>query len=61
MKKSIALAALLAVLGTSVFAATSVKNGDDSTDEISFVQLKKDNAFGVKIDKETTGKAVVIV
>lgn len=61
MKKSIALAALLAVLGTSVFAATAVKSGDGSTDEISFVQMKKDNAFGVKIDKETAGKAVVIV
>src|SRR5579859_6478585 len=61
MKKSIALAALLAVLGTSVFAATTVKSGDGSTDEISFVQMKEDNAFGVKIDKETAGKAVVIV
>ncbi|MBS1522073.1 MAG: hypothetical protein JST50_13810 [Bacteroidetes bacterium] len=61
MKKSIALAALLAVLGTSVFAATSVKSGDNNTDEISFVQLKKDNGFGVMIDKETAGKAVVIV
>jgi hypothetical protein len=61
MKKSIALAALLAVLGTSVFAATSVKSGDSTTDEISFVQMKKDNAFGVKIDKESAGKAVVIV
>jgi hypothetical protein len=61
MKKSIALAALLAVLGTSVFAATSVKNGDNNTDEIAFVQLKKNDAFGVRIDKETAGKAVVIV
>jgi trehalose-6-phosphatase len=59
MKKSIALAALLAVLGTSVFAATApVKSGDNNTDEISFVQLKKDNGFGVKIDKETAGKAI---
>lgn len=62
MKKSIALAAILAVLGTSVFAATApVKNGDNKTDEISFVQLKKDNGFGVKIDKESAGKAVIIV
>ncbi len=62
MKKSIALAALLAVLGTSVFAAVPTKTGgNNSTDEISFVQMKKDNAFGVKIDKETAGKAVVIV
>jgi hypothetical protein len=62
MKKSIALTALIAVLGTSVFAATApAKSGDKSTDEIAFVQMKKDNAFGVKIDKETAGKAVVIV
>jgi len=58
MKKSIALAALLVALGTSVFAATTVKTGDKSTDEISFVQLKTDNGFGVKIDKETAGKSV---
>lgn len=61
MKKSIALAALLVALGTSVFAATTVKTGDKSTDEISFVQLKTDNGFGVKIDKERAGKSVVIV
>jgi len=62
MKKSIALAALLVALGTSVFAATTVKTGDNgSKDEISFVQLKSDNGFGVKIDKETAGKSVVIV
>jgi hypothetical protein len=61
MKKSIALAALLVALGTSVFAATSVKTGDKSTGEISFVQLKSDGAFGVKVDKETAGKSVVIV
>jgi len=62
MKKSIALAALLAVLGTSVFAAAPSKtDGSNKADGISFVQLKKDNAFGVKIDKETAGKAMVIV
>lgn len=62
MKKSIALTALIAVLGTSVFAATApAKSGDKSADEIAFVQSKKDNAFGVKIGKETAGKAVVIV
>ena len=62
MKKSIALGALLVVLGTSVFAATPVKSGDNGAkDEVSFVQLKKDNGFGVKIDKETAGKSVVIV
>jgi len=61
MKKSIALGALLVVLGTSVFAATPFKTGDKATDEISFVQQKKDNAFGVTIAKETAGKAVVII
>ena len=62
MKKSITLAALLVALGTSVFAATSVKSGDNGAkDEISFVQLKQDNGFGVQITKENTSKATVIV
>jgi peptidoglycan hydrolase CwlO-like protein len=62
MKKSITLAALLLALGTSVFAATTVKAADNGAkDEISFVQLKNENGFGVKIDKETAGKSVVIV
>jgi hypothetical protein len=62
MKKSIALTALIAVVGTSVFAATApAKSSDKSADEIAFVQSKKDNAFGVKIQKETAGKAVIIV
>ena len=62
MKKSITLAALLLALGTSVFAATTVKAGDNGTkDEISFVPLKTDDGFGVKIDKETAGKSYVII
>ena len=62
MKKSITLAALLVILGTSVFAATSVKSGDNGAkDEISFVQLKHDNGFGVQITKENSSKAIVIV
>jgi len=62
MKKSIALAALLAVLGTSVFAATvPVKTDNKVTDEVTFVQQKKDDAFGVTIAKETAGKAIVII
>jgi hypothetical protein len=62
MKKSIALGALLLVLGTSVFAATPAKIKDNGAkDEVSFVQLKTDNGFGITIDKETAGKTIVIV
>jgi peptidoglycan hydrolase CwlO-like protein len=62
MKKSITLAALLLVLGTSVFATTTVKaDNNGAKDEISFVPLKTDDGFGVKIDKETTGKSYVII
>jgi hypothetical protein len=59
MKKSIALAALLLALGTTVFAAekTIVK----STDEVSFVPLKSDNGFGVSVNKQEAGKSIVIV
>src|ERR1700744_1338069 len=60
MKKSIALAALLLVIGTSVFAAASAKS-TGSQDEISFVPLKSDNGFGIQIEKETAGKSIVIV
>lgn len=62
MKKSITLVALLLAIGTSVFAATPAKTKDDNAkDQISFVQLKSDNAFGVAIDKVTSGKSTVIV
>ena len=61
MKKSIALAALLLVIGTSVFAAAPAKSTGSSQDEISFVPLKSDNGFGVQIEKETAGKSIVIV
>lgn len=60
MKKSITLAALLLVIGTSVFAAAP-KTKSEAKDQIAFVQLKSDNAFGVAIDKVTTGKSTVIV
>lgn len=60
MKKSIALAALLLVIGTSVFAAAPAKS-TGSLDEISFIPLKSDAGFGVQIEKETAGKSVVIV
>jgi hypothetical protein len=61
MKKSIALAALLLVIGTSVFAAAPAKSTGSSQDEISFVPLKSDNGFGVQIEKETAGKSIVII
>jgi hypothetical protein len=62
MKKSITLVALLLAIGTTVFAATPAKTTDKSAkDEISFVQLKSDQGFGVQIDKETAGKSIVII
>jgi hypothetical protein len=62
MKKSITLAALLLVIGTGVFAAAPAKSsGHNSQDEISFVPLKSDNGFGIKIDKEVAGKSIVII
>ena len=62
MKKSITVAALLLLIGTSVFAAAPAKiKGDDSKDGISFVQLKSEKGFGVMIDKETAGKSTVII
>ena len=61
MKKSITLAALLLALGTSVFAATPAKSTvSNSKDEVSFVPLKSDNGFGIRVDKETAGKSIVI-
>jgi ABC-type sugar transport system substrate-binding protein len=59
MKKSIALAALLLALGTTVFAAE--KTTAKSTDEVSFVPLKSDNGFGVNVNKQEAGKSIVIV
>jgi hypothetical protein len=62
MKKSITVAALLLLIGTSVFAAAPAKTkGDDTKDGISFVQLKSEKGFGVMIDKETAGKSIVII
>ncbi|MGZ3767613.1 MAG: hypothetical protein ACXVB0_10025 [Mucilaginibacter sp.] len=64
MKKSIALAALLLALGTSVFAAAPAKvkgHKGHSNGQITFVPLKSDKGFGVKIDKEESGKSIVIV
>lgn len=64
MKKSITLAALLLALGTSVFAAAPAKSkghNAHSKAQITFVQLKTDMGFGVKIAKEEAGKSVVII
>jgi len=61
MKKSIALAALLLALGTSVFAATTVKMDGNKSNEISFVALKSDAGFGIKIDKQEAGKSFVMI
>jgi hypothetical protein len=62
MKKSITLAALLLVIGTSVFAASPAKiTSNDLQDEVYFAPLKNDNGFAVQINKETASKSIVIV
>lgn len=55
MKKSIAFAALLAVLGTSVFAAAPSKVKAQKADEtVSFSALKNDSGFGVSTAEKST-------
>ena|ERR1700743_2318748 len=62
MKKSITLAALLLVIGTSVFAATPAKSrSNDLQEEVYFAPLKNDDGFAVSINNETAGKSLVII
>jgi hypothetical protein len=62
MKKSITLAALLLVVGTSVFAASPAKFSTPAAkEEITFVPLKSDKGFGVQVNTATAGKTIVIV
>jgi hypothetical protein len=63
MKKSITLAALLLVLGTSVFAAAAPAKtkSNNLMDEITFVPLKSDRGFGIKVDKLAPGKSIVMI
>jgi hypothetical protein len=62
MKKSITLAALLLVMGTGVFAATSAKSDvKKSSSEISFAPLSADRGFTVKVDKQEAGKSLVMI
>ncbi|HVV56320.1 MAG TPA: hypothetical protein VHC47_13390 [Mucilaginibacter sp.] len=58
MKKSIALAALLLGLGTSVFAFPKKPGAEKAEAPVSFSSLEKDNGFGVKVGAE---KSVMIV
>jgi len=59
MKKTIALAALILGIGTSVFAAVPAKSKAPKAGvPISFTTLKDDSGFGVKVGAE---KSVVIV
>ena len=59
MKKSIAFAAILVALGTSVFAAAPAKSEAPKEDSaVSFTSLKDDAGFGVKVTAE---KSVVII
>lgn len=61
MKKSIAFAALLLALGTSVFAAVPAVANSSKSDEISFASLPADKGFAVKVSKEEAGKSMVII
>jgi hypothetical protein len=61
MKKSIAFAALLLALGTSVFAAVPAVANSSKSDEVSFTSLPSDKGFAVKVSKEEAGKSMVII
>ena len=54
MKKTIALAALILGLGTSVFAAVPAKS---KAEKVSFTSLKDDKGFGVSVE---AGKSIVM-
>jgi hypothetical protein len=59
MKKTIAIAALILGIGTSVFAAAPAKSGAPKAgDKVSFASLKDDKGFAVMVE---AGKSVVIV
>ncbi len=63
MKKSITLAALLLVIGTSVFAASPAKSrSNDLQDEVLFCSIKNDNGFAAReSNKETAGKSEMVI
>ena len=58
MKKTIAIAALILVAGTSVFAAPGKSKAPKANNTVSFTTSVKENAFSVKVAAE---KAVVII
>ncbi|HZX59624.1 MAG TPA: hypothetical protein VFE54_12895 [Mucilaginibacter sp.] len=57
MKKTIALAALILGLGTSVFAAVPAKLKAPKAEKVSFTSLKDDKGFGVSVE---AGKSIVM-
>jgi len=58
MKKTIALAALILGLGTSVFAAVPAKSkAPKASEKVSFTSLKDDRGFGVSVE---AGKSIVM-
>jgi len=58
MKKTIALAALILGLGTSVFAAVPAKSkAPKAAEKVSFTSLKDDKGFGVSVE---AGKSIVM-
>lgn len=58
MKKTIAIAALILGIGTSVFAAVPASKAPKADASVSFASLKNDNGFTVTVGGE---KSVVIV
>ncbi|MFI5159903.1 MAG: hypothetical protein ACHQHN_01435 [Sphingobacteriales bacterium] len=59
MKKTIAIAALILGIGTSVFAAAPAKsNAPKAGETVSFTTLKNDKGFGVSVE---AGKSMVII
>ena len=60
MKRSLALAALVIGLSTSVFAADHAK-GKAPKAKVSFTSLSTDDGFSVSIDNPSAQKSLVII
>lgn len=58
MKKTFAIAALILIAGTSVFAAPGKSKAPKANNTVSFTAPAKDNTFSVKVAAE---KSVVII
>ncbi|WP_428328682.1 DUF4469 domain-containing protein [Mucilaginibacter sp.] len=63
MKNSIKLTALFLLASTGLFAATSKTLADKAPvkDEITFSTLASNKGVSIRVDKNTPGKAIVII